>query len=76
MDNCLFWRITFACFKGQTQKMRIEIQFLLAYLRLMYSFKGQTQKMRIEIDGKREYVYPGNDGFKGQTQKMRIEILL
>ena len=38
------------CFKGQTQKMRIEI-FEKPILISIVSpgFKGQTQKMRIEI---------------------------
>ena len=37
-------------FKGQTQKMRIEIDGLSFYhLTIRIGFKGQTQKMRIEI---------------------------
>ena len=38
------------CFKGQTQKMRIEINNKWGYPGRRMSFKGQTQKMRIEIE--------------------------
>ena len=62
------------CFKGQTQKMRIEIDFgTTGYDLITKCFKGQTQKMRIEICHVFNIIF-FIMRFKGQTQKMRIEI--
>ena len=71
MDTPLGWS-----FKGQTQKMRIEILIqVYSYHPSQGRFKGQTQKMRIEMC----FVHPICElcsCFKGQTQKMRIEIFV
>ena len=41
---------TYQSFKGQTQKMRIEMPDMVpAIVGMLKGFKGQTQKMRIEI---------------------------
>ena len=61
-------------FKGQTQKMRIEMCRKGKYMpSFRQSFKGQTQKMRIEICIG-PHTGQTRSCFKGQTQKMRIEI--
>ena len=62
-------------FKGQTQKMRIEMhnQTNIPSFHTS-SFKGQTQKMRIEIMPLWCQNLFVHTRFKGQTQKMRIEI--
>ena len=62
-------------FKGQTQKMRIEISSSEAQVISLSSFKGQTQKMRIEILLPEQECYLQAICFKGQTQKMRIEMV-
>ena len=62
-------------FKGQTQKMRIEMWQLGNRVPIRKSsFKGQTQKMRIEIMPLWCQNLFVHTRFKGQTQKMRIEI--
>ncbi len=62
-----------SCFKGHTQKMRIERYIYLYRKVVVVGFKGHTQKMRIErriVDTATNYL---NFCFKGHTQKMRIE---
>ena len=69
--------IDMSCFKGQTQKMRIEISMLLVFLKDLPAF-ARFQRSNSENEDWNAnplyFVVPSPACFKGQTQKMRIEI--